>query len=56
MRSIVQKPRAKRVGLGLKYKQYLLEYNSEVQAIKIKERCCLWHKVYHVQNGTANII
>ena len=38
MRSIVQKPRAKRVGLGLKYKQHLLEYNSEVQATKILKK------------------
>ncbi len=38
MRSIVQKPRAKRVRLGLKYKQHLLEYNSEVQATKILKK------------------
>ena len=40
MRSIVQKPRAKRVGLGLKYKQHLLEYNSGLETAKesIKRR------------------
>ena len=38
MRSIIQKPRAKRVRLGLKYKQHLLEYNSEVQATKILKK------------------
>ena len=38
MRSIIQKPRAKRVRLGLKYKQPLLEYNSEVQATKILKK------------------
>ena len=38
MRSIVQKPRAMRVRLELKYKQHLLEYNSEVQDTKILKK------------------